>query len=36
MCRRWVERTATTADALLKGIENILEAERSIHADMIL
>lgn len=31
-----IDSISFNADALLKGIENILEAERGIHADMIL
>jgi pyruvate,water dikinase len=36
LVREGIDTISFNADALLKGIENILEAERGIHADMIL
>ena len=36
LVREGIDTISFNADALLKGIENILEAEKSIHADMIL
>jgi pyruvate,water dikinase len=36
LVREGIDTISFNADALLKGIENIVEAEKSIHADMIL
>ncbi|HVU94210.1 MAG TPA: phosphoenolpyruvate synthase [Puia sp.] len=36
LVREGIDTISFNADALLKGIENILEAEKSVHADMIL
>jgi pyruvate,water dikinase len=36
LVREGIDTISFNADALLKGIENIFEAEKGVHADMIL